>query len=144
MEYKVYELLDQEGAIVYVGMSSNPESRFYAHTKHKPTHSGSGYFYGRTDLSIRVYSIHPTRKEALKAEGARKLELGFEWSEREVVRKIGKKNVDSGHWERVRHLGNRINQEKIACEYCGTVANRLMHGRWHGPKCKKNLVLIDQ
>jgi hypothetical protein len=48
----------------------------------------------------------------------------------------GKKNVESGHWEIVRHLGNEINQERIICEYCGTIANRLNHGRWHGPKCK--------
>jgi len=79
-QYYVYELFDQEGTIVYVGMSTNPERRFYAHTKEK-LDKGKGTFYGRTDLTWRIIQSHNTKKEAFTAEGARKLELGMIWSE---------------------------------------------------------------
>jgi predicted GIY-YIG superfamily endonuclease len=62
-QYHVYELFDQEGTIVYVGMSSNPKVRFNKHIGTKPGY-GNGKFYGRTDLDIRIVSIHSIKKEA--------------------------------------------------------------------------------
>ena len=113
-QYHVYELFDQEGTIVYVGMSTNPKSRFKQHItwqNHK--------CYSRTDLDIRIESTHSIKHEALKAEGSRKLQLGIEWTEM--------------NWGKV---GAIKAQENITCEYCNKSVNKLNYGRWHGPNCK--------
>ena len=84
--YYLYELINLYGTIEYVGISSRPEIRFYEHTKkaNKPynTSSTCGLFYGRTDLQIHIVSAHETRKQAMLAEGALKIEYGMEWTER--------------------------------------------------------------
>jgi hypothetical protein len=51
--------------------------------------------------------------------------------------KQGPKNVESGHFDNIRLLANKVNQEKISCKYCGKVCDRKNHGRWHGENCKK-------
>jgi predicted GIY-YIG superfamily endonuclease len=119
-QYHVYELFDQEGTIVYVGMSYNPKNRLYSHTKIKPG-PGHGTFYGRTDLDFRILSTHPTRKEAMKFEGARKLELGMEWTE--LLGKLNGKVVS-----------NKIN----TCQFCNKTMKGIIFFRHHGPNCKLN------
>ena len=51
--YYVYELVNNNNEVEYVGMSYRPEYRFKQHTKHKPS-VGVGKFYGRDDLSLHI------------------------------------------------------------------------------------------
>jgi len=121
--YKVYELIDQQENIVYVGVSHHPHNRLIEHTRHQPLCAGKGRFYGRTDLSVRIHSEHPTRKEALKIEGVRKLELGIEWTEfkrnSQIGKITGKRNVESGHWQKIKSLGPNASHKIIrSCPHC--------------------------
>jgi predicted GIY-YIG superfamily endonuclease len=127
-QYHVYELFDQEDTIVYVGMSINPKNRLYDHVKRKPTQSGRGLFYNRLDLCIRTISSHNIKADALAIEGARKLELGMEWGEIEVGRKVGK----TGKGGKI--IGNKL----YTCQHCNLTSNGVGYHRWHGPNCKKN------
>jgi hypothetical protein len=127
-EHKVYELVDQEGRIVDVGYTGGPlKNRFYDHTKRKPTQSGRGKFYGRTDLTIRVHSTYLSNKEALIAEGSRKIELGIPWTEKQ-------NQINNGY--RFMKVAQVHAQKRITCEFCGTESNKLNYGRWHGDRCK--------
>jgi hypothetical protein len=77
-EYKVYELLNQEGKIVDVGITSRALNlRLIEHR------CPLGRWPGRKDLTIQLYAIYNTKKEALATEGAHKLELGMKWTELE-------------------------------------------------------------
>jgi hypothetical protein len=123
MEYKVYELVDLEGQIVDVGYTSGSlEFRLRQHTKWK-----IGRWYGRTDLNIRTLLIHPTKKEALLAEGTRKLSLGMTWTEKEAKRKGGR-------------LGglNNNSQKTAKCPHCSKVGQKLGMTQWHFSNCKLN------
>jgi hypothetical protein len=126
MEYKVYELFDQEDTIVYVGHSIRPAERFYSHTIAKPLYPGRGKFYGRTDLSWRIHSIWPNKKSAWKAEGARKLELGLDWIEQTVIFQNGK-NHGGDHCLTIH-----------TCPYCNKIGKGNSMKRWHFTNCKLN------
>lgn len=130
--YKVYELIDQQENIVYVGLSKRPEGRYYDHIVRKPTQSGRGKFHGRHDLNLRIHSEHPNRKEAWLAEGTRKLELGMEWTEQEIRVKNGYDSLTSGKIRK----GQISAQARIVCEHCGIESNKLNYGKWHGKNCK--------
>lgn len=51
--YYVYELINNNNEVEYVGMSYRPEYRFRQHINHKPS-IGVGKFYGRNDLSLHI------------------------------------------------------------------------------------------
>ena len=132
-QYHVYELFDQSGTIVYVGMTSDPKMRFTKHIKAKPGY-GNGKFYGRTDLDIRILSIHSIKKEAALAEGAHKLSLGMNWTERDSRIKIGKKiGIKYGPI-----YSKIMNTNSIICEYCNKELNSGNYSQYHGPNCKLN------
>ena len=88
----VYELRDQQGNVVDVGMSKQLKVRLRQHTFTKPTdaNNGSGKWYGRKDLSIHSMSIWATRSEARAEEGRLKLHHGFKWTEQIASQKGGK------------------------------------------------------
>jgi predicted GIY-YIG superfamily endonuclease len=83
--YYIYSLIDDTNKIVYIGCSTKPVERFYSHVKRKPCatkRNGTGYFYGRTDLSLRILFSTTNKSKALLAEGKHKELNGFVWSEK--------------------------------------------------------------
>ena len=83
--YYIYSLIDDTNKIVYIGCSTKPVDRFYSHVKRKPCatkRNGTGYFYGRTDLSLRILFSTTNKSKALLAEGKYKELNGFVWSEK--------------------------------------------------------------
>ena len=83
--YYIYSLIDDTNKIVYIGCSTKPVERFYSHVKRKPCatkRNGTGYFYGRTDLSLRILFSTNNKSKALLAEGKHKELNGFVWSEK--------------------------------------------------------------
>ena len=83
--YYIYSLIDDTNKIVYIGCSTKPVERFYSHVKRKPCatkRNGTGYFYGRTDLSLRILFSTTNKSKALLAEGKYKELNGFVWSEK--------------------------------------------------------------
>lgn len=164
--WKIYELYDTYGSIVYVGCTHNPEYRFVQHTKNKPT-PGQGKFYGRQDLVLNIVAEYEDRKEALRAEGALKLEHGFEWTERTTLISNGKKAADSGqlskaaklnwqnNWDKmmramkrvgarhvesghIQEIGSASMARSLQCPHCCKQGKGAIMGRWHFDKCKKN------
>lgn len=169
--WKVYELYDIYGSIVYVGCSHDPIHRFNQHTKNKPT-PGQGTFYGRQDLALHIVASYDNRKDALKAEGDLKLEHGFEWTERTTLISNGKKAADSGQLSKAAKLNWQVNWDKMQkamkavgarhkasghiqeigsasmarqfeCPHCGKYGKGAIMGRWHFEKCKKKPVEND-
>lgn len=132
--YKVYEIYNSLGTVEYVGETGNRiEGRLYDHTRRKPTQSGRGKFYGRTDLFIHLVAEFDNRKEALALEGVLKKEYGLEWTELTMRTRNGVESHRSGKLKEIQARA----QIKIECIHCGTIANKLNHGKWHGDKCKK-------
>ena len=83
--YYIYSLIDSTNTPVYIGCSTKPVDRFYSHIKRKPCatkRNGTGYFYGRTDLSLRILFSTTNKSKALLAEGKYKELNGFVWSEK--------------------------------------------------------------
>ncbi len=82
--YHVYELVNSQGAVEYVGRTTRPVGRMYQHTKTKPiVSSGHGKFYGRTDLMMNIVKTFTNSKDASRHEGELKLSHGLQWTERE-------------------------------------------------------------
>ena len=90
MEWVVYELVNSENRIEYIGLSKRPEIRFNQHTG-KYILPGMGTFSGRTDLRLNIVKTFDNKLFALRFEGKHKLANGFEWSEQEARRRGGKK-----------------------------------------------------
>lgn len=90
-KYYVYELVNQEGKVEYVGCSYRPKERMKDHLK-KPSNSnkGNGKFYGRTDLKMNIVKSFVDKKEARLFEGKHKINNGFEWTEALNGKKYGK------------------------------------------------------
>ncbi len=83
--YYVYDLIDNAGNTIYVGQSKNLKNRMYMHKGIRKSP-----FYGRSDISIVPINSYNTRSDARKAEGERKLLLGFDWTEN-IAAKCGGK-----------------------------------------------------
>jgi len=66
--YYVYELINLQGTVEYVGQSKRPKVRFLQHTKYNPGTSLHGRFLGRQDLILNVVSCYETKAEVLQAE----------------------------------------------------------------------------
>lgn len=96
--WKVYELYDIYGNVVYVGETKRTlQQRLRDHTKYKPgLKNGKGKFYGH-ELTIYAVGYFTNRKLALQLEGQLKLQYGFEWTEKTRGQKLGKnKNTKNG------------------------------------------------
>ena len=74
MRYCVYEIINSEEKIEYIGQTENPQSRIKAHRK--------GLFKNRPDIKMRIVQSFETRKEALAFEGSHKIANGFGWTEK--------------------------------------------------------------
>jgi predicted GIY-YIG superfamily endonuclease len=134
-QYHVYELFDQSGTIVYVGQSIDPKSRFYMHTKVK-LGPGKGTFYNRTDLDWRIIQTYNNKKDALISEGVRKLELGFEWSERTKTGSYEGRSKGGKTGEGGKIGGKAAMSIEYICTYCLKTIKGTNYFRYHGPKCK--------
>jgi hypothetical protein len=140
IEHKVYELIDQTGTIVDIGYTASTlKLRLRGHVK--PT----GRWPGRRDLIIRTYSIHLTKQEALKAEGARKLQLGMEWTEM-IWGKVGsalggQSNARSGHIQRI---GQESMAQQLVCPHCSKHGKGVIMFRYHFDRCKLKTAKLKQ
>lgn len=115
-KYYVYELYDELGSLWWVGMTLNPKQRLRQHT------CINGKFYG-WDMEMEIVKEFTDKKEAEAFEGQRKQYWGMEWTEQTRYGKggkisgktngkiQGKKNVESGHMDKIR---------KKAYEVCST------------------------
>ena len=119
--YYVYEIKDDSGKTVDVGVTYRPETRMYQHTKVKPG-NGMGRHYGRDDISMVIACEYPTRKEANKEEGRLKLEHGLDWTEMQIWKangiKVGNlpKNLTSQHQSE----SGKVSANKLrTCQFCG-------------------------
>ena len=108
MKYYVYTLMNQYGAVEYVGQTYNTDKRMQAHTKFN-----DGKFYGRTDLTLELVKEFDNRRDAMKYEGELKLALNMEWTEKTGAIKGGtiggrkggliggRKHIESGHIQKL-------------------------------------------
>jgi predicted GIY-YIG superfamily endonuclease len=108
--YYVYDLINSEDQTIYVGETKRPTGRMNDHRGKKKSP-----FHGRKDLSMVIISQHSTRKEALKAEGQRKLSLGMEWVEKTC-------GLKQDHAIRVAN-GKRSGCIKVTCPHCDKITN---------------------
>jgi len=131
---KVYELQDENCNVIDVGYSYRPKTRMYQHTRTKPG-SGTGKFYGRTDLTMVIVSEHPTRKEAAQAEIALKIQHGLEPIERMNGVRNGKLNrkvtMEQAQEIRSKYVPWKYTMSRLANEYgcshgtvCGIIHNK--------------------
>jgi len=83
----VYELINQQGVVEYVGTSINPKNRFKQHIKKKPStrNNSDGRFYQRFDLQLIIIKSYDNSYDAYLEEGRLKLKYGFEWTEKTRV-----------------------------------------------------------
>lgn len=90
--YFVYEIVNSNEKIEYIGQTENPQARMKGHRK--------GLFKNRSDVNMRIVQSFETRKEALEFEGSHKIANGFEWTEKmggtfEGRSKGGKNSIDN-------------------------------------------------
>ena len=76
MKY-IYELFNTKGEIEYVGESINPHKRFINH-KANSNGNGSGKFYNRPDISMRIVAQFENKKEAYQYQIKLQKEYGLE------------------------------------------------------------------
>ena len=131
--YYIYSLIDDTNKIVYIGCSTKPVERFYSHVKRKPCatkRNGTGYFYGRTDLSLRILFSTTNKSKALLTEGKHKELNGFVWSEKAKTDKQIDVCASGG-----KVTMNKLNQIPHICT-CGRVIKGVgalaMHKRGKG------------
>jgi predicted GIY-YIG superfamily endonuclease len=61
----VYQLVNENNVVEYIGESFNPIARYKEHVHHKfRPKKGMGKFYGRTNLSLEVLAEFDNPKEA--------------------------------------------------------------------------------
>jgi len=65
--WHVYELVNSNGIVEYVGETINPEQRLYQHTKKTPA-PGRGKFYKRTDITMKIISKYNSKLEAYREQ----------------------------------------------------------------------------
>lgn len=122
-KHYVYQIVDLEGNIVYIGYSTNPKNRFRQHTA-VPAEPGYGHgrFFGRqNELTLEIVKDFDTRSEACAYEGAYKIANGFEWTEKLSQIKAGKANrtmsfQDAEHIRRLYATGT-MTQSQIGKMY---------------------------
>lgn len=83
-KWYLYELIDETGKVVYVGITGNPNTRLAMHTKKRPhatrPTAAYGLFYGQ-NLILDVIAGFDTKSDALRSEKALKEENGFKPTE---------------------------------------------------------------
>lgn len=73
----VYQLINKEGTVIYIGETRDPRQRLYDHTRRKPKHSGHGKFYGQ-ELEIEVIAEFDNKKEAWYRQVEEQKKFGFQ------------------------------------------------------------------
>ena len=102
----VYQLVNENNIVEYVGESFNPHSRFKQHTKKKfRPKKGCGKFYGRTDLSLQILAEFENHKEAFDYQCQLQTKY-FGIDDRERARENGIKGGQYGY------LGNIAKQKR--------------------------------
>jgi predicted GIY-YIG superfamily endonuclease len=92
-KYYVYEIINLLGTVEYVGETTMPKRRFYAHTKiPKKIGVGSGRFYNRSDIFMNIVKEFDNKKEAFQYQIQLQKEYGLD-TDLDKLRKNGfKKN----------------------------------------------------
>ena len=77
--YFVYVLTNVDtNETEYIGVTSNPKSRFSDHTHKRPSEKHRhGKFWGRKDIEMQLVSGHPSLGEAMRHERKLKILKGF-------------------------------------------------------------------
>jgi hypothetical protein len=97
MKSYVYELVNDDGNVEYVGESINPEFRFKRHTHYKPHKASNvGKFYGRNDLKLKIIKEFNSKKEAFQYQCELQSKYGFT-SDMEKCTTNGIKGKPFGH-----------------------------------------------
>lgn len=127
--YYVYELVNQQGEIEYIGKTCNPHERLIEHRKSRSK------FTARHDLQMKLVKEFNSNKQALKFEGKHKIANGFEWTERirsikggikggaiakqtGQIYELAKENIENGTLELARQSSREsCRKEVLAYEY---------------------------
>ena len=172
MKYYIYHIptfIHSDGRIGKIGCSEKPKSRvkgqgysnFEILEEHTDIYVASDreqelqkqYNYPVDNVpyhfSCKIHNIESIRKVGLSNTKEHLSNIGkLGRSSHEQCVSNGKKSgaiaIASGQLDRDRIKGQKRSQEKVICEHCGKSINRLNYGVWHGPKCKKNPMTIDQ
>ncbi len=91
----VYQLVNEQNIIEYIGEAFDPERRFKEHKKNT-TKSGMGKFKGRTDLKLEVIAEFDNTKDAYDYQcGLQKIYFGT--SDKEQAKINGLKGGQYGY-----------------------------------------------
>ena len=100
-KYYVYELINQQGEVEYVGRTTDPHQRLIEHRKKR------GRFPKRYDLQLKIVKEFKTSTPASLYEGKLKTKYNMEWTERTASVKGGKKGGEiAKQTEQIYELGN--------------------------------------
>lgn len=133
----VYELRNESNKIEYVGVSTQPKTRFRFHTKSKPREdNGSGYFFGRSDLTLNILGEYNNKQLAFAEEGRLKILNNIEWTEKTkgyYNRKFTPKEINE---IKAKYIPWKYSTYKLAKEYnvgastIKRIVNQITYNEW--------------
>ncbi len=92
--FYVYELVNSNNQVEYVGETTMPEKRLNLH-KCNSNGSGKGKFYGRNDITMRILKKFNSKPEAFEYQCQLQSQYGLE-TDKDKLRKNSKKGSISG------------------------------------------------
>jgi predicted GIY-YIG superfamily endonuclease len=99
--FYVYKIIDKADNILYIGETSNLETRFKVHT------STQGLFYKRLDISLVIVKEFKTKKEAFEYQLELQTQYGFQTDLDKIIKSAQKgssirmqKYKEHGNWKR--------------------------------------------
>ena len=139
--HKVYELVNNNNIIEYVGHSCRPNERLYKHL------SKWGKFTNRNDISMNIVAEFETRLKAYRYQIQLQTKYGLETDNdlhrddankfiSKELKSIGGKISYAKQKDRITTLALKMKELKYRCPHCNKEGQyRAMH-RWHGDNCK--------
>tara|TARA_R110002153_G_scaffold134837_1_gene284268 strand:+ start:215 stop:646 length:432 start_codon:yes stop_codon:yes gene_type:complete len=127
----VYELVNQEEIVEYVGETSRPNIRLLEHTRRFNEYT---YFTGRTDITLRIDSEWETRREALDREYDLKISHGMVPTERvNQFRKLARVNGGKATRSLDFEVANEIRELYKTGNYTQRTLARMYGFKTHAP-----------
>lgn len=129
-DYIVYEIIDDNDNVLYVGCTSDLNRRFKQHTQTHPKH-GHGKFYKRIDVKIKEVKRFTEKREARQFETDHKIANNLKPTEYlQQIAHARKGGLASGK------ISSKI---EYTCPYCGRIikgAAYFKHLKTHKPNEK--------
>lgn len=114
--YYVYQLVNDNEVVEYVGVTKNPTSRWKDHTRKRPSpKTRNGKFWDRKDIHMDIICVNPDLHIAYKMERHAKITHGLEPTEETrsthlnpAQRVIGWKDGIQSEWFSLRHCAREL------------------------------------